>query len=421
MSSPSELPDSSITSPIGFSAGVASAGMRPDGAADVAVLVSDTSCSCAGVFTQNRVRAAPVMYDSELLSERPGRLRGVVMNSQIANACTGEQGLADATAMVQAAEAALELPTRSVLVLSTGSIGVPLPTEDVTAAIGRAAEQVHPDGGVEAAKAIMTTDRSTKHVAVQLDIGGEVVTVGGVAKGSMMVHPDMATMLSIITTDAKVDASRLAPLLGAVSDRTFNAITIDGDTSPNDSVLMLANGASEVAIARDAEGWKRFELAVESVARDLALMIVRDGLGASRLVELTVSGAATDAMARSIGRKIGSSVLVKTGWSGHNPDWGLMFAAAGGAGLPIEPNLLRLQAQVRADAGGPDGEWVLLADGGIRAKVDPQEATRIFAAPAVAFRLELGLGGGEATIWTCDMTENYVRAGTSSHKVKKRR
>ena len=421
MSSPGELSDSSITSPIGFSAGAASAGMRPDGAADVAVLVSDTSCSGAGVFTQNRVRAAPVIYDSELLSERPGRLRGVVMNSQIANACTGEQGLADATAMVQAAEAALELPTRSVLVLSTGSIGVPLPTEDVTAAIGRAAEQVQPDGGVEAAKALMTTDRSTKHVAVQLDVGGEVVTVGGVAKGSMMVHPDMATMLSIITTDAKVDASRLAPLLGAVSDRTFNAITIDGDTSPNDSVLMLANGASEVAIARDAEGWKRFELAVESVARDLALMIVRDGLGASRLVELTVSGAATDAMARSIGRKIGSSVLVKTGWSGNNPDWGLMFAAAGGAGLPIEPNLLRLQAQVRADAGGPDGEWVLLAEGGIGAKVDPQEAAHIFAAPEVAFRLELGLGGGEATIWTCDMTEDYVRAGTNSHKAKRRR
>jgi glutamate N-acetyltransferase/amino-acid N-acetyltransferase len=357
------------------------------------------------------------MYDSELLSERPGRLRGVVMNSQIANACTGEQGLADATAMVQAAEAALELPPRSVLVLSTGRIGVPLPIEDVTAAIGRAAEQVQPDGGVEAARAIMTTDQSTKHIAVQLETGGGVVTVGGVAKGSMMIHPDMATMLSIITTDAKVDASRLAPLLGAVSDRTFNAITIDGDTSPNDSVVMLANGASKVAIARDAEGWKRFELAVESVARDLALMIVRDGLGASRLVELTVSGAATDAMARSIGRKIGSSVLVKTGWSGDNPDWGLMFAAAGGAGLPIEPNRLKLQAQVRADAGGPDGEWVLLADAGIGVNVDPQEATRIFAAPAVAFRLELGLGGGEATIWTCDMTEDYVRAGTNSHNV----
>lgn len=418
MSSPDRLHDGSITSPVGFSAGSASAGMHPDGAHDVALLLSETACSGAGVFTQNRIRAAPVVYDDALLAERPGRLRGIVMNSQIANACTGDEGGEAAAAMARAAETALGLPSRCMLVLSTGVIGTPIPIEDVSNAIRGATETMDPEGGIAAAKAIMTTDRTAKHVAVRVETPAGVVTIGGVAKGSTMIHPNMATMLGVITTDAAMDAARLSALLGQVADRTFNAITVDGDTSPNDSVIMLANGASEVSIVRDAEGWKLFEAAVELVARDLALMIVRDGQGAHRLVEFTVNGAGTEAMARSIGRAIASSVLVKTGWAGGDSDWGSIFSAAGASGFAVEPDRLRLQVQVRADTGGPEGEWLLLAERGAGVQVDPLETRRIFSAPAVAFRLDLGMGGGEATIWTCDLTEEYIRSNEGGHHAK---
>lgn len=404
------LPNGSITSPRGFSAGAASAGLKPDGSPDIAVLLSDTPCSGAGVFTGSRVRAAPVLYDEGLLAERPGRLRGIVMNSQIANACTGDAGLENAGSMADQAEAALDLPARSVLVLSTGAIGVPLPMDRIATGVQEAAGNVHPDGGPDVAAAIMTTDRTAKQVAVEVETKAGTVTIGGVAKGSGMVHPNMATVLGIITTDAAVDAAQIGALLRTVADRTFNAITVDGGTSPNDSVVLLANGASEIPIARDAEGWKLFEEAVEVVARELALMIVKDGEGADRFVELTISGAGTEAMARSIGRAIGSSVLVKAALGGGNHGWARILAAAGSSGFPIEPDRLKLEAQVRAADGGPDGDWVVLADAGVAAGFDNEAIAHIFAAPEVAIRLELGLGGAEATVWTCDITESYFRA-----------
>ncbi len=411
-----KLPDGSVTSPGAFSAGAASAGLKPDGSPDIAVLLSDTPCSGAGVFTGSRVRAAPVLYDEGLLAERPGRLRGIVMNSEIANACTGTAGLEDAGSMADQAEAALDLPARSVLVLSTGAIGVPLPMDRIAAGVQEAAGNIHPEGGPDVARAIMTTDRTAKHVAIEVQTKAGTVTIGGVAKGSAMVHPDMATVLGIITTDAAVEAAQLGALLRTVTDRTFNAITVDGDTSPNDSVILLANGASEIPIARDAEGWKLFEEAVELVARDLALMIVKDGGGAGRFVELTISGAGTEAMARSIGRSIGSSVLVKTALGGGDHGWARILAAAGSSGFPINPDRLKLEAQVRAEGGGPDGEWIVLADRGVAADFDTDVASHIFAAPDVAIRLELGLGGAEATVWTCDITEDYLRRNTTNRK-----
>jgi glutamate N-acetyltransferase/amino-acid N-acetyltransferase len=403
------LPDGSVTTPTGFSGAAVAAGLKDAGQPDVGLLLSSNSCSAAGVFTQNRVRAAPVLYDEALLKERPGRLRGVVMNARVANACTGERGLKAAEAMARAAESALDLPSRSMLVLSTGVIGVQLPLERIERAVQRAAKALSPAAGPELAQAIMTTDTKRKHLAVRVQTNSGVVTVGGMAKGAGMIHPDMATMLAVITTDAAVEVAQLRDLLRRVTDRSFNAITIDGDTSTNDTVLMLANGATEIEVRRDLEGWRLFEDAVALVARELALMIVRDGEGATRFVEITVTGASTEAMARDIGRAIARSTLVKTALAGGDPNWGRILAAAGAAGFPIAPERIRLAARRRAEAGGPAGDWLVLAQDGATADADEALAHAIFTAPEIALRLDLGLGGAEATVWTCDLSEEYVR------------
>lgn len=399
-----------VTSPLGFSAAAVSAGLKPRGELDLALLVSQTTCSAAGVFTQNRVRAAPVIYDEALLHERPGRIRGVVMNSKVANACTGEQGLKAAEGMARAAEQALGLPARSMLVLSTGVIGVQLPLDLIEKGIGRAAKRLSREEGGEAlARAIMTTDTKPKSLAARLVVNGKAVTVGGVAKGAGMVHPNLATMLAVITTDAVVEVAQLQDLLRRVAERTFNAITIDGDTSTNDAVLVLANGLSEVAVGRDLEGWRQFEEAVFRVARELALMIVKDGEGATRFVELIVTGAPTELMAREIGRAIARSALVKTALAGGDPNWGRILAAAGASGFQIVPE--RLNLSVRAAAGQNPGaaEWITLAEKGAAAEVDDRLLKPLFEAPNISLRLDLGMGGAEATVWTCDLSEEYVR------------
>src|SRR6266536_1514507 len=271
------VPDGSVSAPRGFSAGAAHAGLKADGALDVALLVSAASCATAGVFTKNALRAAPVVYDADLLAERPGRIRAVAMNARVANACTGAPGLAAARAMAQAAEHAAGLPARTALVLSTGVIGVPLPLEQVTDGLRAAAARLAPEGGTDAARAIMTTDTRPKHCAVRFETPAGMVTVGGIAKGSGMIHPDMATLLAVLTTDASGEPATLQPLLRRIADRSFNAISIDGDTSTNDTALLLASGASGVDPSRDGALWKAFEDAVQYVARTLALDIVADG------------------------------------------------------------------------------------------------------------------------------------------------
>src|SRR5881628_2316510 len=325
------IPDGSVTAARGFTAAAAHAGLKADGALDVALLVSATSCATAGVFTKNAVRAPPVIYDADLLSERPGRIRAIAMNARVANACTGPEGLAAARAMAQAAEQAAGLPPRTALVLSTGVIGVPLPVAQIAAALREAATRLTPLGGVEAARAIMTTDTRPKHCAVRLETAAGIVTVGGIAKGAGMIHPDMATLLAVLTTDAAAEPAQLAPLLRRVVDRTFNAISVDGDTSTNDTVLLLANGTAGVDPARDGALWKLFEEGVQQVARHLALAIVADGEGASKLLEIHVVGAASETAAREVGRAIARSALVKTALYGADPNWGRVLAAAGAA------------------------------------------------------------------------------------------
>jgi len=396
------LPDGSVTSPRGFSAAAAHAGLKADGAPDVALLVSATSCATAGVFTRNAVRAAPVLYDVDLLSERPGRVRAVAMNARVANACTGAAGLDAARAMAQAAEQAAGLPPRTALVLSTGVIGVPLPVAPVADGLRQAAARLSAEGGADAARAIMTTDTRPKHCAARLDTPSGAITVGGIAKGAGMIHPDLATLLAVLTTDAVAEPATLAPLLHRVADRTFNAISVDGDTSTNDTVLLLANGASGVDPARDGALWNQFEAAVQQVARTLALAIVADGEGATKLLEIHVVGGTSEKAAREIGRAIARSTLVKTAIYGADPNWGRVLAAAGAAGVPLTVDRLTLQA-------AEGDEWLTLATGGATANPDLGRARSVFQQKTIRLRLDLGVGRAEAVVWTCDLTPEYVR------------
>ena len=398
-----EIPDGSVTTPRGFTAAAAHAGLKSDGAPDVALLVSATSCATAGVFTKNVLRAAPVVYDADLLAERPGRIRAVAMNARVANACTGAPGLAAARAMAQAAEQAARLPARTALVLSTGVIGVPLPLEQITEGLRAAAGRLAPDGGLDAARAIMTTDTRPKHYAVRFETPAGMVTVGGIAKGAGMIHPDMATLLAVLTTDAAGEPATLQPLLRRVADRSFNAISVDGDTSTNDSVLLLASGASGVDPSRDGAVWKTFEDAVQQVARELALAVVADGEGASKILEIQVVGAVSEATARDVGRAIARSTLVKTAIYGGDPNWGRVLAAAGTAGVTLAVERLSLQAA------SADDRWLTLASGGATATPDAKAARDIFGAKTIRLRVDLGLGRAEAVVWTCDLTPDYVR------------
>ncbi len=402
------IPDGSVTSPGGFTAAASHAGLKADRALDVALLVSATSCAAAGVFTRNALRAAPVIYDADLLSERPGRIRAVAMNARVANACTGTAGLEAARAMARCAEEAGGLPPRTALVLSTGVIGVPLPVDKVCTGLRQAAQQLSSSGGADAARAIMTTDTRPKHCAVRLEtpgVGSGAITIGGIAKGAGMIHPDMATLLGVITTDAISEPGVLGPFLRRVADHTFNAISIDGDTSTNDTVLLLANGASGIDPSRDGAMWKLFEEAVMAVARTLALAIVQDGEGATKQLQIHVVGAQTEAHAREVGRAIARSSLVKTAIYGGDPNWGRVLAAAGAAGVALVADKISLDA---ASGGDSDGEWLTLAAAGATALADPARARKIFEQKSIRLRLDLGVGRAEAVVWTCDLSPDYI-------------
>ena len=398
----STIDGGSATSPGGFTAAAAHAGLKADGALDVALLVSATSCATAGVFTKNALRAAPVIYDAEMLADRPGRIRAVAMNARVANACTGAPGLEAARAMARAAEAAAGLPPRTALVLSTGVIGVPLPVDKVDRGLRDAAAKLSPAGGGEAARAIMTTDTRPKHCAVRLETPSGPITIGGMAKGAGMIHPDMATLLGVLTTDAVSEPGTLRPFWKRVVDRSFNAISVDGDTSTNDTALFLANGNSGIDPSRDGATWKLFEEAATEVARTLALAVVEDGEGATKRLQIQIVGAQTEAHAREVGRAIARSTLVKTAIFGGDPNWGRVLAAAGVAGVALIADRISLEAAT-------DNGWLTLATGGATALADPAKARAIFEQKAIRLRLDLGLGRSEAVVWTCDLSPDYVR------------
>lgn len=384
------IPEGTVTSPEGFFAGATSAGINkkaPD-KPDLGILFSEAPCVAAGVFTSNRIKAAPVVLTRERLKK--GKGGAVVVNSGCANACTGEQGMKDAIQMAKLAAGGIGLLPEQVLVASTGVIGVPLPMKQIVPAI----EQVvlSREGGHGLARAMMTTDTFAKETAVRVKGGGSEFIIGGVAKGSGMIHPDLATLLCFLTTDASVELEFAKSALKKAVDISFNMVSIDGDTSPNDMVLLLANGRAGVK-APDA-----FAQALAQVCIYLAKRIAADGEGASKLIEVTVSGVRNPAEARLAARTIVSSPLVKAAVHGADPNWGRIMAALGRSGVEVE------EAKTELYIGD-----IQLLKAGAPLPFNKQGVIRLLEGKEVAIRLNLNLGSDSATAWGCDLSEEYVR------------
>ncbi len=377
--------------PQGFRFAGVAAGIKKNGAADLALVVSDRPCNAAAVFTRNAFPAAPVQYDRSLLAEQAAGLRGVAINSGCANACTGEGGLADAAAMAAGAEAVAGLPPRSVAVMSTGVIGPRLPMAKITAGLAAAAAQLSPDGWDVASRAIMTTDTRPKVAFRQVD----GIRLFGMAKGAGMIHPNMATMLATVVTDADIAPDALDAMLRKAAAASFNSISIDGDTSTNDTLLMLANGAAGPVDAG------RFAAALTDLCADLAQQIVRDGEGATKFITVTVQGAVSDEDARRAAKAVANSPLVKTAFYGGDANWGRILAAVGYSGAEVDPARADLWIE------GERGKLQLVAAGQPLAYSE-ELATAIFQAAEISVTVELGLAAGRATVWTCDLSHAYV-------------
>jgi glutamate N-acetyltransferase/amino-acid N-acetyltransferase len=390
----------SVAAPQGFRAAGVAAGIKSAGR-DVALIVSDRPASAAALFTTNRVQAAPIQVSRKHLAG--GQARAVVVNSGNANACTGERGLADAERMTQIAGEALGLDAGEVLVASTGIIGHPMPMERIETGIRQAARELAEDGSV-AAEAIMTTDTRPKQIGVEFVIGGQPVRIGGIAKGAGMIAPHMATMLAFLTTDAAIWPEVLQASLAATVARTFNCVTVDGDTSTNDSIMLLANGASGAQVRPGSPAHRLFCAALEEVCLHLAKELARDGEGATKLVEVQVHGARSFAQAQKVALTIANSPLVKTALFGNDPNWGRILAAAGRAGVAIDPQHLSLRI----------GD-VRLVENGAPLPFDAATASAELKQPEVVISLHLGMGAVTATVWTCDFSYDYVKINAEYH------
>ena len=395
------LPGGGVTSPRGFVAAAVAAGIKQSGRPDLVLVAAAGDCAAAGVFTRNQVAAAPVLLDRETLAANSAAIRGVVINAGNANACTGAPGLADARRMQALVAEAIGGRPEQYLVMSTGVIGVPLPMGRVGNGIRAAAPLLAESNGAAAAEAIMTTDTRPKSLALTVELPGGRVTLGGMAKGAGMIHPDMATLLGVLTTDAQVAPDDLAALLREAVAGSFNAISIDGDTSTNDTILLLANGASGVAVADEA-GRALFAAALGELCRVLAMMVVGDGEGVTRVVTVRVTGAATAADARRVADTIATSPLVKTAFAGGDPNWGRIMMATGRSGVALDQHKLALSV------GGPGQRPLQLVRDGTPTDYHESAAAAVFAHPEFVVHVDLGLGTGEATLWTTDLTHDYV-------------
>ena len=385
-----------VTAPGGFRAAGVGCGLKTAGR-DLALLVCDGTAAAAGIFTTNRAVAAPVVVSRAQLAASGGRARAVVVNSKCANACTGEAGMTAAREMVAATARAVGCDPSLVLVASTGVIGMRLDVSKVARGIAEAAEELAPDGHRSAAEAIMTTDRGPKERAVRVTTPAGTFSIGGMVKGAGMIEPNMATMLGFLTTDARLDPATLRRALGEAADPTFNAITVDGEASTNDTVFLLAGGTSGVTI--DAALYPVFSRTLRDLCADLAKDIVRGGEGATRLVEVRVVGARSDDEARRAARLIANSLLVKTALHGGDPNWGRLLAVAGRSGVAFE------EARARVLIGSAE----LFADATVFEDREAEAAAHL-QAPEVEVTVDLGTGGrGAATVWTCDLSAEYVR------------
>ncbi len=387
-----------VTTPLGFKAAATRAGIKESRKRDdLSLLVSDVPATIAGTFTSNRVKAPPVK-----LCERNliwGQAQAIIINAGCANACTGEKGFQDAERMAEATATALNVAKNLVFVCSTGTIGIPLPMDKIEGALPGLVQTLSTNGGASVAEAILTTDLVKKEVAVTLSIGGKPITIAGIAKGSGMIAPNMATMLSFITTDAAVDQRALQDCLRHAVDLSFNRIIVDGDESTNDTVLMMANGAAGTELLQKKHpDWKKFCHAVETICHELAIKVVKDGEGATKFITVTVTGAATRHDALVASRAIAKSPLVKTAWCGGDPNWGRLMCAIGYSGARIEESRVNITFDdVCAVQGGK------AADGSTLKALE-----QVYAKKEFAVTVDLQSGKADHTVYTCDLSKEYV-------------
>lgn len=390
-----------VTAAKGFQASGVAAGLKKEGKLDLALIVSEVPANVAGVYTTNVVKAAPLELTRERVNK--GTAQAIIVNAGNANACTGERGLPDAIKMAHSVSTALNIPDDHVLVASTGVIGVPLPVEKIVSSVPRTVAALHKDNHVLASRAIMTTDLVPKEYAVKLPMKNGIVTIGGMAKGSGMIHPNMATMLCFITTDAAINSDLLQKALRVAVDQSFNMITVDGDTSTNDMVLVLANGqAGNAELTPDTEDYRIFCEGLREVCTALAKMIARDGEGATRLIEVKVTGAPSQEDARKAARSVAGSNLFKAAVFGKDANWGRILCALGYSGASFEPTKVDIFI----------GEVQVAKDGGA-IPFDEDRAMEMLSQDPVAIFVDLKSGEAAATAWGCDLTYDYVRINGS--------
>lgn len=393
-----------VTSPKGFAASSYAAGIKYKDREDMALIYSQQPCTVAGVFTSNVVKAAPVVWDRQVV-EKADCVRAVIINSGIANACTGEEGMKICRATAEAAAEAIGGSPENILVASTGVIGMQIPTDRIVHGTGELlkAKQATKEAGTKAAQAIMTTDTHKKETAMTVTLGSGTITIGGMCKGSGMIHPDMCTMLGFITTDAAISKTLLQKALSEIVQDTFNMISVDGDTSTNDTLVILANGmAGNQEIAVEDEDYQTFKDALYQICEYLAKQMAGDGEGATALLEVTVQGAGTKEDAKILAKSVVCSSLVKAMIYGHDANAGRIMCALGYSGIDFQPEKVDLYFNSKAGK-------ILIFQGGIAAGYSEEEATKILSEPEVAVIVDMHAGDASATAWGCDLTYDYVK------------
>ena len=399
-----EIITGGVTAAKGFLAAGVEAGIKYQNRKDMAMVYSKTPCRAAGVFTTNVVKAAPVLWDKEVV-ESEWEAQAIVVNSGIANACTGKLGYEYCRETAGAAADALEISPQSVLICSTGVIGMQLPMEKMTEGVRMLAKAIKPgeEAGTDAAKAIMTTDPRNKQVAVKVTIGGKEVTIGGMCKGSGMIHPNMCTMLAFVTTDVNISKKLLQEALSADVQDTFNMVSVDGDTSTNDTLLVLANGqAGNPEITEKGADYDTFVEALHYVNETLAKKIAGDGEGATALFEVKVIHADNKEDAKTLAKSVITSSLTKAALFGHDANWGRILCALGYSGAKFDPEAIELYLESSA------GKILIFKDG-MAADYSEEEATRILSCSEVTALVDMKMGEAKATAWGCDLTYDYVK------------
>ena len=399
-----EIITGGVTAAKGFLAAGVEAGIKYQNRKDMAMVYSKTPCRAAGVFTTNVVKAAPVLWDKEVV-ESEWEAQAIVVNSGIANACTGKLGYEYCRETAGAAADALEISPQSVLICSTGVIGMQLPMEKMTEGVRMLAKAIKPgeEAGTDAAKAIMTTDTRNKQVAVKVTIGGKEVTIGGMCKGSGMIHPNMCTMLAFVTTDVNISKKLLQEALSADVQDTFNMVSVDGDTSTNDTLLVLANGqAGNHEITEKGADYDTFVEALHYVNETLAKKIAGDGEGATALFEVKVIHADNKEDAKTLAKSVITSSLTKAALFGHDANWGRILWALGYSGAKFDPEAIELYLESSA------GKILIFKDG-MAADYSEEEATRILSCSEVTALVDMKMGEAKATAWGCDLTYDYVK------------